>query len=210
MHRGRPSLCWALALLAASSSAWGLPVPRPFEASGELGAVIFTPSAYRDALAAFGQEGPRVGVQLAARGLWGVAAHLRLGFRAGYTFSAAGPSAPAGDLGTAIASSDSVSFHLVDAGAVLRWSTASSTGPRFALDLEAGPALNVIAWRGTTSVVGVPRLGVAMLLGAQPTGLIVSGRLGFQWVPSGGAGGLNFADPAFAGFTLGLELGGGR
>lgn len=206
----RPSLCSALALLAASSSAWGVPVPPPFEASGELGAVIFTPSAYRDALAAFGQEGPRVGLQLAARGLWGVAAHLRLGFRAGYTYSAAGPSAPTGDLGTAIASSDTVSFNLVDAGAVLRWATASATGPRFALDLEAGPALNVTTWRGTTSAAGVPRFGVALLLGARPTGLIVSARLGFQWVPSGGAGGLNFTDPAFAGFTLGLELGGGR
>lgn len=210
MHRGRQCFSWALALLAASPSAWGVPVPRPFEVGGELGFVVFTPSAYRDALAVFGQSGPRAGLQLAARGLWGIGADLRLGFRAGYTYSVAGPSAPKGELGTSVASSDAVSFDLIDAGAVLRWGSASRTGPRVALDLEVGPGLNVTAWRGATSIVVVPRFGVAVLLGARPTGFIASGRLGFQWVPSGGAGGLTFADPAFAGFTLGLELGGGR
>lgn len=210
MHRGRHSLCWAFALLAASSSAGGAPVARPFEAGAELGFIVFTPSAYRDALAVFGQGGPRVGFQLATRALWGLGRHVRVGVRAGYTYSTAGPEALMGDLGTTVPSNSSVSFNLFDVGAVLRISTDPATRPRFALDLEAGPSLNVTGWRGTTDTVVVPRLGAALLLGARPTGFIVSGRLGFQWVPSGGAGGFSFSDPAFAGVTFGVEFGGGR
>lgn len=199
-----------LALCAVAPSAWGAPGGRPFEASGAVGIALFLLSDYRHALDVFGQSGPAVGVQLAARGLWGLARHLRLGFRAGYTFSTTSQHALSGELGTTLLPFDSVSFHLLDAGVVLRLGTGPTTSPRVAFDLEVGPSLNLITWRSNVDATVVPRLGAAFVIGGTPQGFFASARLGFQWVPSGGAGGLAFSDPAFAGATLGVELGGGR
>ena len=174
----------------------------PREISGEIGTLFLTPSAYRNALRDFGFDGFTVGMQGAARVLWTVTAALRVGVRAGY-------------LG--IRASD-VWFHVPDAGLVLRVvAVGGSTdlrpppAPRIVLDVEAGLALVDTTWERGTGIAAVPRfavtLGVDRLLAAH---LRAGLRLGGQYAPSAGAAGGSYWDPAFAGVTVGVELGGAR
>jgi hypothetical protein len=200
-------------LMAAAAHAD--PRARSVEVDGELGAVVFFPSAYRDSLRAFGQNGPIAGVQLAVRTLWG-SGRARMGFRLGYLASPAPSAETLPDAALGATSVGDVAFHLLDVGWALRAVAWQSREPanvpmRFGVDVEAGLAVALTTWVRGTGVSLLPRLAVSTVLGLASPGPVQFGfRLGAQYIPSGGASGGSFWDPAFAGLTLGVELGGGR
>lgn len=188
----------------------------PIEIDGEVGAALFVNSAYRQSLRDFGQNGPIGGLQLTGRGLWRLGESARMGVRVGYLLSSAGSSDTLPDAPVGARSVGGVGFHLVDAGATFRWvpwraRSYETNGVRVAFDLEAGALVAVtVALRGQDAAV-LPRFAAAALLGFAQAGAVRFGlRLGVQFIPSGGASGGAYWDPAFSGITFGLELGGDR
>lgn len=214
--RGGATIVGGMALCLAGGEAGAGPRGRPYQVDGEIGLVAFFSSAYRDSLREFGQNGPNAGFQLALRGLWAVGADVRAGFRLGYLVSGASSATTLPDAAEGARAVGNVWFHLIDAGAVLRLVVWRSDRPArrpmsVAFDAEAGGVVALTeAIRG--DAVGLrPRFAVsARLAFPSDSAFQVGLRVGAQFVPSGGASGGSWWDPAFAGVTVGFELGGGR
>ncbi len=189
--------------------------------------MVFFGSAYRDSLRAFGQDGPNAGFQVTGRVLWGFGDRVLMGFRVGYlvTRADAGDTLPDYILGAR--SAGDTQFHLFDAGWALRLIVAKSpppdtggprpglqlevgaSGTRFGFDLELGAVAALTTWPRGDDVRLLPRVGVAAVLAfGTRTTLSLAMRLGIQYIPSGGASGGAWGDPAFTGVTFGFELGG--
>lgn len=205
-----------LVLVLAASTLQAAPSRRRFGASGELGVVLFVGSRYRDSLRDFGQNGPNAAFQLAGRARWTFGERTLLGLRLGYAISGAPESNTLPDHPLGASSPGDVSFHLVDLGATLRWTMWRSRDPRppsgsLHVDLEAGPVALVTTWPRGTDVALLPRFAGSLVLAFGTADNVVLGlRLGGQYIPSGGASGGAWGDPAFAGLTFGLEVGGRR
>ena len=214
MLTGGTALLCGAGIFLASSTLHASPRRHPLEIDGELGVVVFFGSAYRNSLRAFGQDGPHAGFQVTDRALWGFGGRVRMGLRVGYlvTRAAEGDTLPDYPLGAR--SVGDAHFHLFDAGWALRLIVTRSTAPgtsnaRFGFDLEVGAVAALTTWPRGSEVNLLPRLGLStVLLFGTRSSVSLGMRLGVQYIPSGGASGGAWGDPAFAGVTFGFELGG--
>lgn len=214
MLTGGTALLCGAGLFLASSTLHADPRRHPIELDGELGAAVFFASDYRNSLRAFGQDGPNAGFQVAGRALWGFGGRAQMGFRVGYlvTRADAGDTLPDYILGAR--SAGDAQFHIFDAGWALRLIVTRSTDPgtsnaRFGFDLEVGAVAALTTWPRGSEVNLLPRIGVAtVLLFGTRSAVSLGMRLGLQYIPSGGASGGAWGDPAFAGVTFGFEVGG--
>lgn len=214
MLNGGTAALFGVGIFLASSTLHAVPRRRPVEVSGELGLMVFLASDYRNSLRAFGQDGPNAGFQMTGRALWAFSERALFGFRVGYLLTRAGEGNTLPDHPLGARSIGDVAFHLVDAGAALRlvavrWSAPDSSVTRFGFDLEAGAVVALTTWPRGSEVNVLPRVALSSLLtfGGR-SGVFFGLRLGAQYIPSGGASGGDWGDPAFAGLTFGLELGG--
>ncbi|MBI5513365.1 MAG: hypothetical protein HY909_06320 [Deltaproteobacteria bacterium] len=216
----RPRCLSFLLVIATVSTAWADP-PRPplVEVSGEVGGVLLSPSSYRAALCTFGYSLVGISARAVLRGLWVRSPRLRLGGRVGYQYAVATPS-PQADAEAwplsipAPVVGDPMNVHLLDLGVVGRVLVRRPEGDRHLrvdLEVELGAALGVLTRGDAVQRAVLPRLAVSVFFGDEGRrGALLAGlRIGVQYVPWGAAE-VGVLDPAFAGITLGFELGGSR
>lgn len=212
----RRGLSLSLGVVLAAARARADPArPERLTIVGEFGAAVTLPSAYGTALEAFGYERALLAARGAARVLAAPTERTRLGGRVGYQYhrTTATPLPDGEDwpLTTPGASAGPLlATHLVDAGAVGRYLLLRDPVRRLRVDaeLELGFAFAVLTFGDTTDWALLPRAAVSFFVGNEfgASGWVGGLRLGVQYLPWGAAG-AGILDPAFAGVTVGFELG---
>lgn len=200
-----------MALATAPNCAVAQPVLRR-EVTFSAGGLALVPSAYGDAVEAFGRPRPTWGVQLDTQVFVVRGPSWSLGPRFGWSgwwldwrdIERCQPSFPLHD-GT-------MSIQLFDLGGVARYiayDTRRPRGTRIHFDFEGSFVLGAITVARVTQMVVAPRVGVSAFVGWRIDHGLIGFRLGGQYVPWDGGGGSPW-DPAFGGVFLGLAGGWSR